>query len=587
MNVHEQRIIQRARTLHLKGDNLAALNQLMALDKSSMSCDSLILLGLCHSELGQHSDAIAGLERAIMLEPDNPRCFYNLGFVAMRANELEVAEKNYLKTISLDHDHAGAYNNLALVYEKQKKLSEAERVCREGVAIIHDSFELYNTLGGLLTVSSRAAQALEQYRKACSINPGNLLARSNILMCMNYIKTPVQDYMRECAGWNIACEQYSQIPPFDYDAAKPSGEKLRLGYFSADFRVHSVAYFMESVIHFHDRERFEVHLFSDVKRPDDVTARFKAMADEFHDVSTLDNPAAARYIRDCGMDVIIDLAGHTGSRLELFARRVAPIQMTYMGYPASSGVDNMDYRLSDELADPPGCEEFFTEKLLRIRGGMWAFSPMADAPDVAPPPCVQNHYFTFGSFNDVAKLSDEAVNCWSAILKEVPRSRLLLKSRHLGAEQLREAMYCRFAAAGVNDRSRIMFAPHTESVAEHLSMYSQVDLALDSFPYNGTTTTFEALWMGVPVLTLAGNNHAARVGQAIISRLGLGSFVAHSRGQFVKAAMAFAAKPETTAQLRPLLRNILCGSGQCDGVRVAHEIERLVLSTQTYHSADT
>ncbi len=537
------------------------------------SCESLILYGLCLSGAGEHDAAVTKLRQAVTLEPSNFRAAYNLAFLADKNGDGALAEEYYLKTIELNPSHAGAYNNLALCYRQQQKIEQAEQLCSRGLDAVPDSCELLFTLGGILTATARADQALDIYRRACLLAPEMLFARSNVLLCMNYQKISEQEAIKEYKAWDAACVRYSKIPETDFSGYHYSGDKITLGYYSADFRIHSVAYFMESVIHFHDRDRFEISLFSDVKHSDDTTGRFREMADHFYDVSGMDNKALNKFIRNKKLDAVIDLAGHTGSRMEVFARRVAPVQLTYMGYPNTSGVSNMDFRLTDDIVDPPDCGNYYTEKLLYISGGMWAYSPMSEAPEPSPPPFVKNGYLTFGSFNNIAKMSDETFRCWAGILREVPNSRLLLKSRMLASDYVRNIMTEHFERCGV-DASRLIFLSHADTVLEHLKCYNQIDLGLDPFPYNGTTTTYEALWMGVPVLTLAGDNHAGRVGQSIMSRLGFEAFVANSRGAYVKTAKMLAAKPELLVNLRTALRGILAGSGACDGKRVAYHIEQ-------------
>ncbi len=572
MDYREKKVYAKANEFYSSGHYRLAVKELENAG-CDLSCESLILYGLCLSGAGDYASAVVQLQSAVKLEPNNSRAAYNLAFCADKNGDFVLAEEYYLKTLELKPDHAGAYNNLALRYQKQQKIEQAEQLCRRGIEAVPDSCELLFTLGGIMTSTARANQALDIYRRACSLAPEMLFARSNVLLCMNYQKIPEQDAIKEYKEWDAACARYSKIPAADFSGYRYSGGKIKLGYYSADFRIHSVAYFMESVIHFHDRDRFEISLFSDVKHPDDTTGRFRDLADNFYDVSCMDNKAVCKFIRGKELDAVIDLAGHTGSRMEVFARRAAPVQLTYMGYPNTSGVANMDFRFTDDIVDPPDSVNYYTEKHLYIPGGMWAYSPMSDAPEPSPPPFINNGYITFGSFNNIAKMSDETFRCWAGILREVPNSQLLLKSRMLASDYVRGIVSKQFERCGV-DASRLIFSSHADTVVEHLERYNEVDLGLDPFPYNGTTTTYESLWMGVPILTLAGDNHAGRVGQSIMSRLGLEAFVANSRGSYVKTAKMLAAKPEILVNLRTALRGILTGSGACDGKRVAHHIEQ-------------
>ncbi len=281
----------------------------------------------------------------------------------------------------------------------------------------------------------------------------------------------------------------------------------------------------------------------------------------------------ARTIRADAIDVLVDLAGHTGSnRLRVFGCRPAPVQVTYLGYPDTTGLRSMDYRLTDAWADPPGGESYHTEELVRLPGGFLCYSPAPGSPPVSEPPFLASGDITFGSFNNLAKLSPELLETWAAILKEVPGSRLLLKSKGFLGPGVRERYRRMLAVHGV-DPARLELIPWSLTLEHHLMAYSRVDIALDTFPYNGATTSCEALWMGVPVITLRGQSHAGRVGTSLLQSLGMPELIAGNGAQYVTLATGLVRDRERLAGLRRGLRKRMAGSALCDARRLCREVE--------------
>lgn len=353
--------------------------------------------------------------------------------------------------------------------------------------------------------------------------------------------------------------------------------RLRVGYVSPDFRQHSVAYFIEPVIAEHDRQRFEVYCYSDVARPDPVTERFKALADHWHDVSADSDETLARRIRGDGIDLLVDLDGHAaGNRLPVFAQKPAPVQMTYLGYPATTGLPEMDYRITDGVADPlESVDSASSEIRVRLPNGFLCYRPS----DAAPPVAAANKdggTITFGSFNELPKVSPEVVRSWSRILEQLPGSTLLLKAAALGDPATRTRVKRRFEAAGVSS-GRIELLGRTATLEEHLALYARVDVALDTFPYNGTTTTCEALYMGVPVVTLEGAAHAGRVGASLLSVLQLTELVAASEDDYVDTAVALATDAERRVTFHATLRDRLRSSALCDSRSFVPSLEAIYL----------
>jgi predicted O-linked N-acetylglucosamine transferase (SPINDLY family) len=330
-----------------------------------------------------------------------------------------------------------------------------------------------------------------------------------------------------------------------------------------------VACFLAHVLEAHDRGQVEVFCYSNSRQADAVTARIRAAADCWREIHALSDEQAAELIREDGIDLLVDLAGHTGdNRLPLFALKPAPVQVTWLGYPDTTGLREIDYRITDAWADPPGrSDELHTEKLVRLPHGFAAYEPQEVAPEVAPLPAEANSFVTFGSFNNFNKLTDECLEVWARILEAVSTARLLLKCGQFDDPAMREEMLARFPSG------RLELVGAQAGQAEHLAQYARVDVALDPFPYNGATTTCEALWMGVPVIALAGNRHAARVGLSMLTRVGLADLVATSQDEYVANAIELAADLSRLRTLRARLRDMMRSSPLTDGRQLAVELQ--------------
>jgi predicted O-linked N-acetylglucosamine transferase (SPINDLY family) len=357
-------------------------------------------------------------------------------------------------------------------------------------------------------------------------------------------------------------ERAQSIPAFKVERAHD--DHLRVGFVSPDFREHSVAHFFLAFCRGHDPERTKLFCYADVERPDTMTGSIREYVHVWHDISGLLVREVVDVIRRDQLDVVVDLAGHTEPRvMEILAARVAPVQLTWLGYPNTTGLPTMDYRITDSLADPPGSSDAgHSERLLRLPGGFLCYQPPAGLPEVATLPADRAGHVTFGSFNSLAKLMPATVELWSGILHAVPGSRLLLKNRTFTDEGVRNRVYERFARQGIG-RERLEFVGFVPK-QEHFEMYELIDIALDSFPYNGTTTTCEALWMGVPVVTLAGRIHPGRVGLSLIGRAGLGDWIARDEEEYLSIAACHAVDLSVLRELRSGMRERIMGCGLCD-----------------------
>jgi predicted O-linked N-acetylglucosamine transferase (SPINDLY family) len=348
---------------------------------------------------------------------------------------------------------------------------------------------------------------------------------------------------------------------------------LHIGYVSPDFRAHSVAFFFEPLLEKHSKSSFRIFCYSDVMRPDFVTRRLQPLASVWRDVRHLSDKQLAAQIQADGIDILVDLAGHTaGNRMSVFTRRPAPVQVSWLGYPNTTGLSAMDYRLTDSWADPPGeTESLHTETLVRLPGGFLCYDPHNDSVTESVSRD-ENGPITFGSFNNLAKVTPEVISVWSALLTQVPDARLLLKTKPLRDEAVREHVYSLFREQGIA-RDRVELTGWVPGRGDHLGLYSRVDIGLDTFPYNGTTTTCEALWMGVPVITLAGHVHAGRVGVGLLSQVGLTELIARDRADYVALAGQLAGDRDRLAALHGGLRTRVSASALCDARAFAGHVE--------------
>lgn len=351
--------------------------------------------------------------------------------------------------------------------------------------------------------------------------------------------------------------------------------RLRIGFVSSDLRIHSVAFFLEPLLRMYNRQRYEFTCYSGVHAAgqDRMTAWLQEHASRWRDTTTMDDNALRHQVQTDEIDVLIDIGGHTGkSRLRAFAVKPAPVTVTWLGYPATTGLPTIDWRITDVIADPPGEENFHTEKLMRLDGGFLCFNPLDGAPAVAAPPALSNGYVTFGSFNNQLKINQAVIATWAKILASVQRSRLVIKSELVDDEGVRQRIKNGFASTGVA-LDRIELHPWISGMDRHLAAYSKIDIALDPFPYNGTTTTCEALWMGVPLVTLIGDRHSARVGFDLLSRVGLERFAALNIDAYIQIATRLANDRAMLSELRVTIREKMRLSPLCDAARFAREFE--------------
>jgi predicted O-linked N-acetylglucosamine transferase (SPINDLY family) len=531
-------------------------------------------LGNLLMQRGEPAIAAASFRKAVELKPDFTGALNKLGLALHETRDFAGAIDAYRKVLEINPGSPGTYSNLGLSWHFLGNLWEAEICFREATRLRPEVPGAWSNLAGTLNAQRKYDEAINAYRRALELKPDYADVRSNMLLCLNYTSSyGPEAVLEEHKAWEKT--HVPKVPRvLSYRNPPEPGRRIRIGYVSPDFRSHSVSFFIEPVLKHHDRDAFEVVCYAEVRNPDGITQRLRGYDLGWHNTCGMTDASVAKTIQDDGIDILVDLAGHTGfSRLGVFACKPAPVQVCYLGYPNTTGLSTIDYRLTDGWADPPGAADaFYTEKLFRLPHGFLCYQPEPGVPPVAPLPALNAGYVTFGSFNILPKMTPAVVALWSAILRELPRSRLVLKNNSVADAAIRDHVYEEFAAHGIA-RERIDLLGRLPRMDEHMAIYHQIDVALDPFPYNGTTTTCEALWMGVPVVTLAGQSHAGRVGVSILNQIDLKECIAANQDEYLAIATRLAGNLDELAKLRNGLRERMMMSSLCDATGFTRMIE--------------
>jgi protein O-GlcNAc transferase len=521
---------------------------------------------------GRFVDGIAAFRRAIELKPTDPRGFYNLGLALSNAGEINEAAECIQKALKANPSYAEAHNALGLNLEAQGRKDDALFHYQKAVELKPDLADAWSNMGTNLAEQGRSEEAIKCLRESLRIRPMAPAIHSNLLLLLNYSSHLELEAIRdEHFAW---AERFAGPTP---DAAKPlppydPTRKLRIGYMSGDYRHHTVAGFIEQLLTHHDREQFEVFAYATNTRSDEVTEKFKTLADHWRPLVGQTDEQAFKRIQFDRIDILVDISGHTaGNRLLIFAARPACVQALVFGYPNTTGMRAIDYRITDPVSDPPeALDHLYAEKLLHLPGVAWVYRPPENAPPVGPLPAASSRMFTLGCMNNPAKISEACLQAWINILKRVPGTRLMLLAGQSQAGSKR--LLDRFMQAGVlRDRVEMMMRVSKE---QYLSVYNQFDVTLDPFPYNGGVTTADSLFMGVPVITLAGRNYVSRQGVMVNSLLELDEFTADSPETLPELVKDWMGRRAELAQLRAGLRDRLLRSPLTDGPNYVRELEQ-------------
>ncbi len=570
--------------------------------------DAWVNMGNLHWNEGRLDEAVAAYHKALGLQESYPEAHANLGNVLRKQRDYAGAVQHFKRAIELRPAYADAWNNLGLTYGDIGENDEAMAAFKQAIALNERHAEAWTNLGGSMLHRKHYGEALACADKAQGLGGDNAYAHAitalaakevgdfdmaraafrqassldaperdfhhlvhvNVLFFANYDPdATAEGVFDEYRQWNArhAAHLLPERPLFAND--RSAARRLRIGYVSADFNAHAVRNFLLPLLEHHDHAGFEVHAYSDVKRPDNTSEVYRRCFDHWIDAVPLNDDALFERIRADGIDILVDLAGHTdGNRLRVFARKPAPVQVSWLGFGYTTGLTAMDYFLGDDRFTPAGCDQLFSERLWRLPRTAFVYRPPDYAPAVSELPALRNGQVTFGSLSRVIRFNDHVVSVWSRILKAVPGSRLLLNNAPFSEAAICEKFTARFVAHGVTpDRLKLEYAqPHWDS-------YHEIDICLDPFPHNAGTTTFESLWMGVPVLSKLDRPSVGRFGATILGNLELDEWVVADEDGYVSAATRLAADLKGLVALRAGLRGRMCASPMMDELGFARDVE--------------
>ena len=535
--------------------------------------ESHVLLGAIKQKQGKFTEALNSYQKAINLNPQNQNAHRNIGIVLCKLGRYEESINASKAAISIDNKIPGPYLNMANALAELGHLQKAINALRQSLIHSPDYEEAYSALGRILSLQGKIDEAFTCYKKALEINPELTSAQNGILPNLIYSNQFSRQEIYEAhRQWGLA-QETNAIQRIDLNNNSDPDKRLRIGYTSPDFRNHSVAFFFEPLLENKNSSAFEIFCYSDVEKPDNTTEQLKNLSHHWRNCFSLSDEAVAKLIRDDQIDILIDLAGHTeDNRLKVFSKRVAPVQVSYLGYPNTTGLSEMDYLVSDRFLDPDDeSEKYYTEKLLYLPNSFFCYKAPSICPDIVSAPVIQNDYVTFGSYNKLTKISDEVIALWSQVLQAVPNSRLIFQCLSLNDPPTRERYEKLFLANHIS-LERIDFIS-SSSFSDYLAGHANVDIVLDTFPWNGHTVSCHALWMGVPVVTLALDKRSSRMGLSILKTLGLDSCIAFNKEQYVNCARQLAEDRPQLETIRKNLRVRMRSSALCNGKQFTQDFE--------------
>jgi protein O-GlcNAc transferase len=524
---------------------------------------------------GRLDEAIASCEKALRLKPAYAAAHLNLGLALDQQGKHDEAISHYRQALAIRPDNSVTHNNLGNALQLQGKLAAATEHYRLALGFDPGYADAHSNLGGAQLAAAKLNAAIESYRRALAIRPEFLEGHSNLLFALTFEQDgSASAYVEEARRYGTKVA--AQATPYTAWKARPPAEgPLRVGLVSGDFNQHPVAFFLENIVAQLDRARLELVAYPTQSREDDMTARLKPHFAQWIPLTGLSDQAAAARIHADGIHILIDLAGHTAhNRLPVFGWKPAPVQVSWLGYWASTGVPGMDYVLVDPVSVPELHKAHFTETVWHVPDTRLCFTPPA-TPEriaVAPLPALRNGHVTFGSFQNMSKIGDAALAAWGRVLGALPTARLRLQNKQMSDAGARADLLQRLGRCGIAAGRVTLEEPATRE--QYLNAHGEVDIILDTFPFPGGTTTCEALWMGVPTLTLAGDTLIARQGASLLGCAGLPDWIAAGEADYVAKAVAHASDLDRLAQLRGGLRQQALASPLFDAPRFARHLEQ-------------
>ena len=512
-------------------------------------------LGVVFVELGEVQKAMSYYQTAINSQPNYADAHNNLGVVFNKLGEVQKAISCYQKAISIQPDYADAHYNLGNVLDKLNKHQEAI-ICYEKVIQINPNYVAahYNQ-GNTLKELGEFKKAISCYQKAINSKHNYALAYNNMLFTLLYMeKTDSKYYLSKTREFRSSLKPINDDLLLKYQFnIKP--KKLRIGFVSGDFREHPVGFFLLDTLKQLKNNDLELIAYSNSKIEDSLSIKLKSHFTIWHEIVSQSNMNVINKIRKDGIHVLVDLSGHSEkNRLPIFINKPAPVQVSWVGYPGSTGIPEIDYLIGDPFVTPENMNGHFTEKIFRLPNIWVCFTAPDFDVQISDLPVIKNGYVTFGSFNHLSKINDEVISLWSKILKSIPKSKIFLKTKQLNNSHLKEKIISKFKENGINLNSIIL--EEGTSRSKLLNSYNKVDIALDPFPYSGGVTSLEAIWMGVPVLTKKGFKFASRTTESIIRNSGMPDWVANDENEYVKKAIKFSTNLELLTEINKSLRQV-------------------------------
>ncbi len=513
----------------------------------------------------RYTEAASFFRKANAIVPNDANITYSLGQCYYYQLDYDEALYWYKITLALQPSMFSAHNSMAAIYGLHRAYHRARQHLVKALEIKPESAVAHFNLGILQCETGNLDQGCALLRKSIQLDPNKSMKYSALLFHLHYQSRLEKEFLyNKHREWN---KKYaaSLCERIKHRNSKVPNRRLKIAYISPDFHMHSVSVLFVGILKSHHRDQYEIFCYSDGEISDGMSVTLKKMADHWCDINHKSDAYVLQRIQEDEIDILVDLAGHTGdNRLQMMSYKPAPIQVTYLGYPNTTGLDAINYRLTDEWADPVEEKgQYYSEKLIRIPDGFLCFQPAVNIPDVAPAPFNKNGYITFGSFNNLQKINTQVISLWASVLNSVNNSRIVLKARGLDDDDARQRIFSEFSQLEVV-AERITLLNYEENIGDHLVNYSLIDIALETFPYNGTVTTCEALWMGVPVITLRGDMHISRVGESIMYQAGLPDLIAETSENYIKIATDISNNPELINHLRGNLRPHLAHSKLMD-----------------------
>lgn len=523
---------------------------------------------------GDFAGAEAALRLSVSASPGDATAHVAPAAALRGQGKLLEACIEFRTALAIDPENAAAHNDLGITLRDLGREDEAETHLLEAIRLRPHSADIHSNLALIYSDEGRMADAMQHRRVAVTLAPTNHQAHSNLLVALHYDPAfDAETIWKEHRAWAIRHADPLSAAAAPHANDRSPGRRLRIGYVSAHFRAHAVNFFVEPILASHDHAAFEVFCYSNVapSRCDETTNRLRGHADAWREIVGLSDERAAALVREDAIDILVDLAGYIdGGRPLIFARKPAPVQVSYIGYQNTTGMIAMDYRLTDDWSDPPGTtDRFYTEKLVRLPRAFFCYLPSHDAPPVAPLPASSGQGVTFGSFNKIPKVTPQMLSLWAEILRAVTGSRMLIVAKSSrGLEDYVRDVFAQHGVAG----ERVEFSGWRPR-HDYLRLMDRVDVALATYPFNGHTTTCDALWQGLPVVSLAGETYVSRYGSSALVTLDRREWVAETPQAYAEIAVRLASDLGQLAEIRRTLRDSMRRSALLDGRQFTGHLE--------------